>query len=85
VSGTAVERRRAVRFGELSRGRRVGLVAAALVDLAGRAAVLVDLRGRPADGVRGPRWAWATAAALVSSAGLVPAAYFTVGVRRTTS
>jgi hypothetical protein len=45
-------------------------------------AALIDLKRRPASQVRGPRWMWATVVTVVSSAGVVPIAYFVFGRRR---
>jgi hypothetical protein len=45
-------------------------------------AALIDLKRRPASQVRGPRWVWATVVMVVSSAGVVPVAYFVFGRRR---
>jgi hypothetical protein len=44
-------------------------------------AALIDLKRRPATQVRGPKWAWATVVTVVSSAGVVPVAYFLFGRR----
>ncbi|MFC5176008.1 hypothetical protein [Nocardioides taihuensis] len=63
------------------RTRRL-LVCAAVVDGALRVGALVDLRRRPAEEVRGPKPVWATALAVVSSAGLLPVGYFVWGRRR---
>lgn len=52
---------------------------ATIAEAAVKVVALVDLKRRPAELVRGPKAAWATAIALVNSAGLVPLAYFTCG------
>jgi hypothetical protein len=41
-----------------------------------KVAVLIDLKRRPASQIRGPKWLWAAVVAVVSSAGVVPIAYF---------
>jgi hypothetical protein len=56
-------------------------VLGATLDSVGKVAALADLRRRPAEGVRGPRWAWATAIALTGSAGVLPLAYLLLGRR----
>ena len=63
------------------RTRRV-LTVAAVVEGILKLAALNDLRRRPASQVRGPRWLWATAVAVVSSAGVVPISYFVLGRRQ---
>ncbi|GAY13123.1 hypothetical protein [Pseudonocardia sp. N23] len=70
------------RWDELSPQVRRLLVAAGSVDAVLRAVALVDVRRRPADRVRGPKWVWATALSVVSSAGLLPLAWFVLGRRR---
>jgi hypothetical protein len=45
-------------------------------------AALIDLKRRPASQVRGPKWLWATALTIVSSAGIVPISYFVFGRRQ---
>ncbi|MFI5960070.1 hypothetical protein [Cryptosporangium sp. NPDC051539] len=65
---------------DLSTRERRFVVVGTAVDLLGKVAMLADLRRRPADRVRGPKWAWA-ASALINSAGAVPAGYFALGVK----
>jgi len=60
--------------------RKLILVGSA-IDTAAKAAALLDLARRPADEVRGPKWAWAMVLPVVNSAGLLPAAYFRFGRR----
>ena len=67
---------------ELTSGQRRLVVLAAGVDTVAKAVALRDLRRRPAAGVRGPSWAWATAILLTGSGGAVPIGYFLVGRRR---
>jgi hypothetical protein len=70
------------RWKDLGQGTRRLLVAAAVVEGILKLAALTDIRGRPASQIRGPRWAWATAVAVVSSAGTLPLSYFLFGRRR---
>jgi len=70
------------RWGDLSTRTRVVLVTAAAADGALRVAALIDLQRRPADQIRGRKWMWAAAMALISSAGVVPISYFVFGQRR---
>lgn len=73
------------RWSDLSpRSRRLVLLGGA-VEGALKIAALVDLRRRPAEQVRGPKWAWATAIVVVNSLGAVPIAYFARGRRKTGS
>lgn len=60
-------------WSELSRWQRVGIVIAAVVQIALQVAALVDLRRRPARRVRGDKRLWA-AASFVNFAG--PITYF---------
>jgi hypothetical protein len=60
------------------RQRRLILVGVAYEGIL-KIAALVDLKRRPADQVRGPKWAWATAVFFVNSVGAVPLAYFRYG------
>ncbi|EXG82466.1 hypothetical protein [Cryptosporangium arvum] len=69
------------RWRDLTVGERRFVVAGTALDTALKVAMLVDLRRRPGEQVRGPTWAWASAA-LINSAGVIPAAYFAVGVTR---
>jgi hypothetical protein len=68
-------------WSELSPRERRLIVAGGAVDGMLRIVALVDLKRRPADQIRGPKWAWATAVALVNSMGIVPTTYFAVGRR----
>ena len=65
----------------MSESQRRLLLVGVAVEGALKAAALADLRRRPAAQVRGPKWAWATALVVVSSAGVLPLAYFLVGRR----
>lgn len=71
-----------VRWGDLPPRTRAVIVTVGAVDICLRALALADLRRRSADDVNGPKAAWATALAVVSSAGAVPGAYFLLGRRR---
>jgi hypothetical protein len=68
-------------WNELTARQRRLVVLGATLDSVGKVAALADLRRRPAEGVRGPRWAWATAIALTGSAGVLPLAYLLLGRR----
>ncbi|MHA2790144.1 hypothetical protein ACXZ66_13560 [Corynebacterium sp. S7] len=62
-----------IKFSELPTPAQVGIVVAATVDATAKIAALVDLSRRPADKIRGPKWAWAAAQAVN---GFGPAAYW---------
>ena len=70
------------RWSDLSKRTRTLIITVAVADGALRVAALVDIRRRPASQIRGRKWVWATAVALVSSAGVVPVSYFVFGQRR---
>jgi hypothetical protein len=67
---------------DLSPARRKLVVTIGVVDAGMRAWALIDLKNRPADEVNGPKAVWALALTVVSSAGLLPAAYLVFGRRR---
>ena len=67
---------------DLSPARRKLVVTVGVVDAGMRAWALIDLKNRPADEVNGPKAVWALALTVVSSAGLLPAAYLLFGRRR---
>jgi hypothetical protein len=69
------------RWRDLSERKRRLLVAAAVAEGILKLAALIDIRRRPASQVRGPKWMWATAMTVVSSAGVVPVSYFIFGRR----
>jgi hypothetical protein len=79
-AGDAVTARR--RWSDLSKGARTLLIAVAVADGTLRVAALIDLKRRPASQIRGRKWIWVVANALVSSAGAVPVSYFAFGSRR---
>jgi hypothetical protein len=70
-------------WSELSERTRRMLIAAAAAEGILKIAALIDLKRRPAGQVRGPKWLWAAALAVVGSAGVLPISYFAFG-RRTT-
>lgn len=67
---------------DLSERNRKLLIAGAAAEGALRIAALVDIKRRPASQIRGRKWVWGTAVALVSSAGILPVCYFLLGRRR---
>jgi hypothetical protein len=73
----------AKRWSDLSPRTRKLIVVAGTVELGRNAGAAIDLKLRPADQVRGPKWAW-FAGLLVNSAGLIPLSYFVYGRRRDT-
>ena len=70
------------RWAAMDPTRRRLVVAVGVVDAGLRAWALVDLRNRAADEVAGPKAVWGLALTVVSSAGLLPAAYLLLGRRR---
>jgi hypothetical protein len=70
-------------WSKLSERTRRMLIAAAAAEGILKIAALIDLKRRPAGQVRGPKWLWAAALAVVGSAGVLPISYFVLG-RRTT-
>jgi hypothetical protein len=64
-----------------ARDRRL-VVLGAVVDGILKIAALIDLRRRPAEGIRGRKWVWATVVTLANTVGIVPLAYFLFGRRR---
>jgi Phospholipase_D-nuclease N-terminal len=69
-------------WSDLSQRTRRLLIAAAVAEGILKVAALVDIKRRPASQVRGPKWMWAVAVAVVSSAGVVPVLYFVFGRRQ---
>ena len=69
-------------WSDLSERTRGLLITAAVADGALRVAALIDIKRRPASQIRGQKWVWATAVAIISSAGVLPISYFAVGRRR---
>ncbi len=70
------------RWSDLSKRARILLITAAAADGALRVAALIDIQRRPASQIRGRKWVWAAAVALVSSTGVLPVSYFAFGRRR---
>jgi hypothetical protein len=69
-------------WSDLDERMRRLVIAAAVADVALRVAALIDIKRRPASQIRGRKWAWATAVAIVSSAGILPVSYFVFGRRQ---
>lgn len=70
------------KWGDLSERTRRMIIAGGVAEGCLKAAALIDLKRRPADQVRGRKWAWAIAVILVNSLGAVPLSYFAFGRRR---
>jgi hypothetical protein len=68
-------------WSDLSERNRRLLIAAAVADGTLRIAALIDIKRRPASQIRGRKWIWATAVAIVSSSGILPISYFVFGRR----
>jgi hypothetical protein len=69
-------------WSDLSERTRRLLTLTAVAEGVLKVAALIDLKRRPASQVRGPKWVWATVVTVVSSAGILPIAYFVFGRRR---
>jgi hypothetical protein len=69
-------------WNDLSEGRRRLLMVAAAAEGILKLAALIDIRRRPASQIRGPKWLWASAVTVVSSAGVLPLSYFIFGRRQ---
>jgi hypothetical protein len=69
------------RWSDLSENTRRLIVVGAAIDGGLRVAALNDLRHRSAEELRGPKWAWVTALAVVNSAGVLPLVYRLAGRR----
>jgi hypothetical protein len=68
-------------WSDLSPRTRRLLTVTAVVEGILKLAALIDIKRRPASQIRGPRWLWATAVAVISSAGVLPISYFVLGRR----
>lgn len=73
------------RWSDLSDRDRRLIFAGAAFEGSLKVAALVDLKRRPADQLRGSKWAWATALVLVNSVGGLPLVYFLVNRRNQVS
>ena len=69
-------------WSDLDERTRKLVITAGIVDAVLRVAALVDIKRRPASQIRGRKWIWATAVAVVNSAGVVPISYFLFGRSR---
>jgi hypothetical protein len=69
-------------WSDLDERTRKLIITAGVVDAALRVAALIDIKRRPARQIRGRKWIWATAVAVVNSAGVVPISYFVFGRSR---
>jgi hypothetical protein len=69
------------RWSDLSERNRRLITITAVAEGILKLAALIDLKRRPASQVRGPKWLWATALAVVGSAGVLPVSYFVFGRR----
>jgi hypothetical protein len=72
----------AKRWSDLSPGTRKTIVVVGVAEAALKAAAAIDIKRRPADQIRGPKWAW-FAGLVINSAGVIPLSYFAFGRRRT--
>jgi NADH:ubiquinone oxidoreductase subunit B-like Fe-S oxidoreductase len=71
----------ATRWSDLSPRTRKLIIVAGTAEVGLKAVAAIDLKRRPADQVRGPKWAW-FAGLLINSAGLIPLSYFVFGRRK---
>ena len=70
------------RWSDLSEQTRRRILVGAAFEGILKIVALADIRRRPASDIRGSKAKWATAVALVNSAGAVPVAYLVYGRRR---
>jgi hypothetical protein len=70
----------AKRWSDLSPGARKAIIVVGIAEAALKAAAAIDIKRRPADQIRGPKWAWA-AGLVINSAGVIPISYFVFGRR----
>jgi hypothetical protein len=68
-------------WSDLSQRTRRLLTITAVAEGVLKVVALIDLKRRSASQVRGPKWLWATVVTVVSSAGILPIAYFVFGRR----
>lgn len=71
--------RQSKRWDDLSSEQQTAIVLGSIIEVVLTTAALIDLARRPADLVRGPKWAWA-AGSFVQPVG--PIAYFAFGRRK---
>ncbi len=69
-------------WSELDERTRRLIIITAATDITLRVAALIDIKRRPASEINGRRWLWATAMAVISSAGIAPIVYFVFGRRQ---
>jgi hypothetical protein len=69
------------RWSELDPRLRQAIMLAGAVEAGLKIAALIDLAQRPPREIRGSKWRWATAIALVNSGGVVPIGYLLRGRR----
>jgi hypothetical protein len=67
------------RWDELSSDQQTKIVVGSIIEIVLTTAAFIDVARRPADLVRGPKWAW-VAGAFVQPVG--PVAYFALGRRK---
>lgn len=72
----------AKRWSDLSPGTRKTIIVVGAAEAALKAVAAIDIKRRPADLIRGPKWAW-LAGLVVNTAGVIPLSYFIFGRRRT--
>lgn len=70
----------AKRWSDLSPGARKAIIVVGIAEAALKAAAAIDIKRRPADQIRGPKWAWG-AGLVINSAGVIPISYFVFGRR----
>ena len=70
------------RWSDLSGRTRRLLIVAGVTEAGLKTAALIDIKRRPAGQIRGPKWLWVVALAIVGSAGALPISYFAFGRRR---
>jgi len=70
----------AKRWSDLSPGARRAIIVVGIAEAVLKTAAAIDIKRRPADQIRGPKWAWA-AGLVVNSAGVIPISYFVFGRR----
>ena len=73
------------KWSDLSQPARRLIIAAAVAEGVLKTAAIVDIVRRPADQIRGPKWAWVPVVIAVNSFGALPLAYFAFGRRRDTA